>query len=72
VTDYKRLYEAAWGASSDCATIVERVRALADEYERHAGLIRAQEESVGGVDVIQRWRAFEDAAASIRRALEDQ
>lgn len=41
--------------------------ALADEYDRGAGLIRAQEESVGGVDVVQRWRAFQDAAESIRR-----
>lgn len=41
--------------------------ALADEYQRHADLIRAQEESVGGVDVVQRWRAFEDAAETIRR-----
>jgi hypothetical protein len=40
-------------------------RALAGEYDRNAQLMKV---SIGD-DLIPRWQAFEDAAASIRRAL---
>jgi hypothetical protein len=46
--------------------------ALADEYDRHAGLMRAQAESTGVPDMVPRSQAFEDAAATIRRAVRDR
>jgi hypothetical protein len=46
--------------------------ALADEYDRHAGLMRAQAESIGVPDMVPRSQAFEDAAATIRRAVRDR
>jgi hypothetical protein len=46
--------------------------ALADEYDRHAGLMRAGAESTGVPSVVSLSQAFEDAAASIRRVAKDQ
>lgn len=44
--------------------------ALAEEYERHAGLMQAGTDSGALPDVVMRSQAFRDAAASIRRAAE--
>ena len=44
--------------------------ALAEEYERHAGLMQAGIDSGALPDVVMRSQAFLDAAASIRKAAE--
>lgn len=45
--------------------------ALAEEYERHAGLMQAATDSGALPDVVMRSQAFRDTAASIRRAAEE-
>lgn len=69
--DYRRLAVAAIEAlaPADEMGAIERVSALADEYERHAGLMQAEIDSGGPLDVVMRSQAFRDAAASIRTAL---